>query len=315
MLLLGLAATITVLTAIVVPKILHQGEKSYPSNHIFLHQMAGSCVPSNDESCFPKEWFRKNRDFKDVQMIYDYFPLFADPLTADLYLRDSLGKPYAAFQHNKELKGLIALWLKAIAKYPQNFLIHEWRFFKGFWLNDYSLKFHNAAAFAFYKEHDFDAFAIQTISRSENLQKFPVEERFINFSPLRFKIYQNLFEHLPFFNRASIGLICILGFLISSAVLCFQKRRTPLFFLAWCIFFAAFFYALVVTIFSPVVDSRYVAPVFALDWIGFITLFVAFFLCKNPRQTQKIFEKNKTFTVENCENSCFFKQKDTHAQT
>lgn len=284
--LLVVAAVGSIVVAVLIPKLLQEGEKTYPANHIFLHQMAGACVPADDSACFPKEWFAKNRNFEDVKAIYDYFPLFADPLTIALYLLDSEGKPYSAIQ-NGELKGLIPLWLGAITKYPQHFLTHQWRFFKGFWLNDYSLKFHNAAAFQFYKEHDFDVFAIQTISRSKNLQKFPEGERFISFSPQRFAIYQSLVEGLPFFSRGTIGFICIVGFLLSSVFLCFKKRRTSLFFLAWSIFFAAFFYALMVTIFSPVVDSRYVAPIFALDWLGAITFFLAFYLHANEESVLK----------------------------
>ncbi len=238
--------------------------------------MAGACVPADDSACFPKEWFAKNRNFEDVKAIYDYFPLFADPLTSALYLLDSEGKPYSAIQ-NGELKGLIPLWLGAITKYPQHFLAHQWRFFKGFWLNDFSINIHNADSLYFYQNTQYDSFNVQMVLNSKNLNLFPVEERFIHFSPLRLQIYQTLVEHLPFFDRTAMGVVTLLGLVISTLLL-LRTNATPILFFTWCVFLACFVYAFVLTIFSPVPDFRYLAPVFALNWLGIISALIALYL-------------------------------------
>lgn len=280
--LLVVAAVGSIVVAVLIPKLLQEGEKTYPANHIFLHQMAGACVPADDSACFPKEWFAKNRNFEDVKAIYDYFPLFADPLTHPIYLLDSQGLAYSAFKikklhHGVHLENLYTLWFRAITQHPQHFLAHQWRFFKGFWLNDFSINIHNADSLYFYQNTRYDSFAVQMVLNSKNLNLFPVAERFIHFSPLRLQIYQTLVEHLPFFDRTAMGVVTLLGLVISTLLL-LRTNATPILFFTWCVFLACFVYAFVLTIFSPVPDFRYLAPVFALNWLGIISALITLYL-------------------------------------
>ena len=157
------------------------------------------------------------------------------------------------------------------------------RFLKKFW---FPKQYATLSAEDLFREtQHFPPWALMlAVKDSPNWERFPKNERKFYFSPERYKTYEFLFEHLPFFSCFEIGAVALAGFFVTSFLLvAIRAYRTPLFFLAWSVFLAAFASALVLTLFSPVVESRYVAPIFALNWIGSVSFLAAFFIRQNPR--------------------------------
>ena len=120
--LLFIFAGFSVLSSVAIPKII-QEQVRYPSNHIFLHQIAGACVPHNDESCFKPEWYKKGKTYSDVETLYNMHPLFADTMTFSKDAPMILDK----------LDGLFAVWLDSILKYPNTYFNHISRFITVMW--------------------------------------------------------------------------------------------------------------------------------------------------------------------------------------
>ena len=110
-----------VLCLVIVPKIFAIG--SNPQNHLLLSQMAGACVPNDDSSCFPKQWYRKGKSFEDVRRAYQKESLNGDNF-ACLFGNELI--------FSCEINGVVA----AISKYPANFARHEARFFSVMWFQN-----------------------------------------------------------------------------------------------------------------------------------------------------------------------------------
>ncbi|MGX2983664.1 hypothetical protein [Helicobacter sp. 23-1045] len=197
-----LSAILCLAVVIFIPKVL-QTSKSHAANHPFLHQIAGACVPANDENCFKKEWYYPHKNFSDVVALYEKYPLNADPMNVTWAYDDE--RPFLP----QELKGLKTQWLRAIAKYPLNFLRHEARFFKAMW-------WQNPAWM-------FDAKKMQEKATHEwhisVVGGFKEAQRSVNFSPLREKIYTFLYNHKILLNHAwgvGVGFVILM---LSSAIL------------------------------------------------------------------------------------------------
>ncbi|MGX3011741.1 hypothetical protein ACWIUD_09340 [Helicobacter sp. 23-1044] len=197
-----LSAILCLAVVIFIPKVL-QTSKSHAANHPFLHQIAGACVPANDATCFKKEWYYPHKNFSDVVALYEKYPLNADPMNVTWAYDDE--RPFLP----QELKGLKMQWIRAIAKYPLNFLRHEGRFFKAMWWQNPSWI--------------FDAKKIQEKATHEwhisVVGGFKEAQRSVNFTPLREKIYTFLFNHKILLNHAwgvGVGFVILM---LSSALL------------------------------------------------------------------------------------------------
>ncbi|MGI0407310.1 hypothetical protein ACRE1U_08440, partial [Helicobacter himalayensis] len=253
---------------IVVPKVLSIG-RSNPANHLLLLQIAGSCVPANDSSCFRKEWYAPNRNFEDVKKAYA-----SNPLNGDLY---STFAGYVIFKGG-EMEGLKRTWLSSIVSYPKNFLNHETRFFYAMWNQNP-------------RNDDIDGWVRSVIKSPKALQarashpwhkaalsQFSENERAITFTPLQEKIYSFLYENLPVFNHLVFVIICALILAISSIWLFVVRKKFADSTLKVLLVFtfgasmSAFASAFIIAAMAIVVHSRYMSPLALLSSLGLFGL-------------------------------------------
>lgn len=262
--LLILSAFASLTVAFFIPKLLQKSEAA-AANHIFLHQIAGACVPNDDASCFKKEWYYPYKNFDDVKRLYEKYPLNGDPFNVPWGYDDV--RPF----YHKRLAGLKTQWIKAIAKYPSDFLRHEMRFFKAMWFAN--------------PQWIFDSTQIQ--AKPDNswhiaiTESFAENERSIVFTPQRKKIYDFLYEHKIVLNH-------IVGVAVSflTMVLCgvgltlnrFKQNRAMLVFGFAC-GFAGFFSAVFIVAFSPVPETRYMSPILPLAIMSAVGLLAFVWEC------------------------------------
>lgn len=195
-----LSAVLCLVIVLGFPKIFAIG--SNPQNHLLLSQMAGACLPNDDSSCFPKQWYRKGKSFEDVRRAYQKESLNGDNF-ACLFGNELI--------FSCEINGVVA----AISKYPANFARHEARFFSAMW-------FQNPM------DDDVAGWVKSVIKTPENiqqnalplwkntLQNFPENEWQIAFSPLQEKIYTALYENLPVFSHIVFVAMAFAVFILSA---------------------------------------------------------------------------------------------------
>lgn len=245
---------------IFIPKILTKS-KALPANHIFLHQIAGACVINDDSSCFKDEWYYPYKNFDDVKKLYNQYRLNADPMNVT-WAYDDL-RP---FKHEK-LAYLKTQWIKAIAKYPSDFLSHEMRFIKAMWLQN--------------PQWIYDAKRIQAKQTNSwhisVVSEFPKNEQSIIFSKTKEQIYHFLYSHKILFNHIVGVVACFVVMIfcgIAMIIKQFKDYKAILVF-GFSAGFAGFFSAIFIAIFSPVPETRYMSPILPLAIVA-IAGFVAF---------------------------------------
>lgn len=267
----ALSAIICLAIVVELPKRVPKKYNAYPSNPIFLLQIAGACVPSDDSSCFKDEWYffdgRKSADFSHIKNAYH-----SNSLMGDFY---SCG--WNIIECGK-LNGLHSAWIKAILKHPLNFLAHEARFFKAMWWQNP-------------RDDDIDSFARSLIKNPKRIQampqdsyrlnilsNYPQSEWSIAFSPLKERIYAFFYNNLPIFNHAlfvatSFVLLVISGFLIVRWRKCECDKSLLIFTFATAL--TSFASAIIIAGMTIVAWSRYMSPVAIFSMIalvGFIAL-------------------------------------------
>jgi len=250
------------------PYILSKNVSKTTANHVFLHQIAGIVVPENDENYIPQEWYEKNKNFRDVKEMYAKYPTTADPFNVGWEPYNS-NRPFL----RGELFNLKRLWLKAIVKYPKNYLRHISRFYKEMWFQQ--------------PGWIFDAENIQVapthpwhISIASN---FPKNERKITFSPLQKIIYNYLYNH-KFLLIHSLGVLTGFGiFLISGGLwIFFSAFRDDILLFAVGTSFSTCSTAVMLCVFTPYPDPRYMSPVVVLSLISFIGFAAFIYLFAGP---------------------------------
>ncbi len=255
------------------PYLLSKNISKDTANHIFLHPIVGMVVPANDSSFIPQEWYEENKDFSDVEEMYEKYPTFADPFNVGWRPFDS-NRPFI----RGELDGLEALWLKGIRTYPVNYLKHVSGFIKEMWIQT--------------PMWIFDPDQIQRASVSLRHIKiasgFPENERCIVFSPLRKSIYSFLFEYKIVLNHiVGVGI----GFLIlmaSSGIWVIAPSfRDELLLFAVSTSLSSCCTAIGVCIFSPVTNTRYMSPVLVLSLISLISFSTWCWLALDKIQQQQ----------------------------
>lgn len=255
-----LSAILSLAIVIFIPKALNSTSRT--ANHIFLHQMAGACVKANDNTCFKEEWYILKNDWDNVKNAYFHNLLFADIFNG-IFIVDNNDSVFK-------------WWISAIMKYPKNYLEHEFRFFKAMWFQDPNDDIPNDVIHID-RSVIKSPYAITQGLEDSNIDKFPLHERNINFSPTRFKIYSFIYSNAVLLNHIygiALSFILMIG---GGILLCFKKFRNEYLFFSFSIGFASFWSAFFIAAFSPVEYSRYMSPILPLSIISFIG-FIAFIL-------------------------------------
>ncbi|MBO7332043.1 MAG: ankyrin repeat domain-containing protein [Alphaproteobacteria bacterium] len=229
-------------------------EKSYPENHILLHRMAGTCVPADDPTCFPKEWYIPGKTWEDVKKVYMRHQTNADEMAG--WWRN--GKVFDGSVKKEKIK---TYWLKAILKYPHHYLnqaLMYWHIFE----NGHRGK-PTAAYLTQERTRDRDKY-------DQLIQFFDQEELYISFSETQHKIYNFLTPKLLLIKTK--WFVWGLYFICTVSLIYFLKKRLFTFMLfASC---AGLLNMIGASLFSPVTSQRYVLSVsilFFISLVGYIT--------------------------------------------
>ena len=239
------------------------------ANHIFLHQIAGMVIPANDQFFIPQEWYEKNKKYQDVEEMYAKYPTVADPFNVGW-------EPYNSNRPFKRdgLYDLKLLWFKGILKYPSNYLKHISRYFQEMWYQNPGWIFDSNKI----QEAPTHPWHINIASN------FPTNERKITFSPMQKKIYNYFFKHKILLNHI-VGIKTGFTLLfVSSCIWVFLLPfRTDMLFFTISTSLSTCCTAIMVCIFSPYPDPRYMSPVLVLALISSIcfTTYLYLALIKN----------------------------------
>lgn len=227
------------------------------SNSIFLLQIAACSVPANDNSLIPLDWYESGKTFEDVKELFKANPLYSDWLGMDW-------RPERPFKFQK-LDGLEKVWIKYILKYPINYIKHI-----SIWLIAYINERGNYPICDVNQAQELYNDNIELINKlNENEQK-------ITFTPLRYKIYDFLFNntiHIPIIYTVIISFIIF----IISFILIFIKKifDNDILIYSFSISLSAIATYIIVALFAPVVIFRYIYPVYPISIVSLIS-FIAF---------------------------------------
>lgn len=268
--LLFVFAIITILITIGIPQLLKTTE-AHPARHIFLHQIAGACIPNHDSTCFNQEWYRKGKTFANVERQYLEYPLDADGMTAER-------KYTPPFNSGN---GLIKAWITSILKYPFDYFEHIERFRKKMW---------NLPSTAGY---------FVPLNRTEHClcregcaplkNKYPSKELFYIHSPLKIKIYNSLKNLLP--KIRPLAYISLNFVLSALALFFFFKKNDILLLYVISVSLGGILSSFIFCYFSPVPAARYIYPVLAstvASVIGSVTYLLEYRLRNTLKQHKNV---------------------------
>ncbi len=261
-------AGFTTVTAFGIPKLL-KNEQAYPTNHIFLSQIAGACIPNHDENCFKKEWYREGKTFADVETEYMAKPVVADGLC--LYPNPPLLKG--------KLEGLHSMWLKAITTYFDAYIEHIKRYIDIMW---HQHPLHQDISITT-KNHTIEQFDTNLLT-----DKYSKDELFYEASALKIQIYEFLKKILPEIPTIFFISLSYILFIISGIL--FIKNRDILLLYSLSASIAGITSSIIFCIFSPVTYPRYIYPVLISSLISLVGMLVWLF---NHKVTIRAFNFNE----------------------
>lgn len=256
-----LFAGLTLAVSIGIPSLLKEG-KSYPSTHIFLHQIAGACVPNNDQSCFKKEWYENGKNFEDVKKEYS-----ANPLDADKMNRHWC--PNHPFK-NTNLENLQHKWLQSIIKYPANYIYHISKFIKNMWMKKVFFYINISD-----NEH---CIAKKDCSWLKNI--FTNDELYYKASQHKIVVFNLLKKVFPTIPTILFVLLNFIFFILSGILFIQKKNIISLYILSSSV--AGIASSFIFCIFSPVTDSRYIYPVLINTLIS--TIGIILYFCDTSKE-------------------------------
>ncbi len=225
------------------------------SNHIFLWQIAGCTVPSNDSDMIPNEWYIEGNTFEDLKILYERNKLLADP-----FGRSSPGSK--TLFKREYLPNLKIIWIKSILKHPINYLIHTARFsFYLFIINtwkipngDFQIKDSEPYAFILYYIDNFD-------------------NRGVTFTPIKNEIYSFIYNTSLDINIIFFAILTLIIFVLSLIFILFKNKYiNNVLIFTFATSFSAFATIAIVSLFAPAIIYRYAHPIVPISIISLISL-------------------------------------------
>lgn len=227
------------------------------SNHIFLWQIAGCTVPSNDADMIPNEWYIEGKTLDDVKTIYNNSSkTFADIFSIKLI-------PEGPFKL-EELKDLKKIWLKSIIKHPINYIIHTARYaFFCSVINTWKFPNGNFQDTKLYTSYPF--------IKDGYINYF--DNQGVVFTPTREKIYTFIYNTSLDINTIFFVILTIFIFIISSIFILFRRIYiNNILIFTFASSFSAFTTFVIVILFSPHNLYRYMHPIVPISIISLISL-------------------------------------------
>ena len=258
--LLMLLCAFILLAVVKIFPMLLEDDKSYPTKHLFLLQIAACIVPANDYSLIPTEWYNSGKTFEDIKKTYNANPMYADKLS-DLTL--------------PKLPNLKRVWIKSILKHPINYIKHINRFLIEYITTKSSYPIYSANGIQGVIEHH-----LNSVYGKATIYKLNKNEQKITFTPLRYKIYDFLFNntiHIPIIFPIIISFVIF----VISFILIFIKKRfyNNILIYSFSVSLSAIATFWIVVLFTPVVIFRYIYPIYPIaiiSLISFLTFIIDF---------------------------------------
>ena len=253
-----LIATVLLVSIVKIFPTLFIKDMSYSklaSNHIFLWQIAGCTVPSNDDDMIPNEWYAEGNNFEDLKELYNNNKLLADPFGRSNTDAKTLFK-------KEYLPNLKIVWIKSILKHPINYLIHTARFsFYSIIINTWKIPHGNFQM----KDSEPYPFILYYIDNFDN--------RGVTFTPLKDKIYSFIYDTSLDINTIFFVIITLIAFVLSSIFILFKhKYINSILIFTFSTSFSSFTTIAIVSLFAPALLYRYIHPIVPISIISLISL-------------------------------------------
>ena len=244
------------------------------TNHIFLLQITGIAILSNDPSLIPNEWYREGHNFETLKKIHNKTPFFADNI-GHFFNKNAPLKS----DDKGNIKDLKKIWIKSIIKYPLSYVKYMFNYTKTIWTihtwKIYSNNLQLSRKYEFLKDDN----------------RFDYTE--IKLTPLKEEIYSFLIKVLLDINIFNFIIASIFLFLFSLKVLINYKtlRNNLLLIFILSTSSSSICTAVIVALFTPIaVLYRYIHPVVPITIISIIA-FILFL--KNIGGINKIYIKDE----------------------
>ncbi|MBQ8750847.1 MAG: hypothetical protein IJZ30_04350 [Alphaproteobacteria bacterium] len=255
--LMMLFAVFTIGVLLGISSLLKKGT-AYPSNFIFLHQMAGVCIANNDKTCFKDEWYEDGRNYEYLVKIY----------SMDLMNADNMVAPWVSYRPFKTgtLDGLKMAWLKSIIKYPKDYLRCIGRFVKAMWMTNAVTEITpNHQHYSIYMN---DVKWLRTIFLDEELFYEAPESKIkiYNFLRLIFPVFKTI--HFVVFNFVLFAVVLVMFF----------RRKDVMLLYVLSSLISGIAGSIIFCIFSPVPAWNYVYPVFISTIMAVVGLLLHFII-------------------------------------
>lgn len=231
-------------------------KKELVSNAMFLIQIAACSTPENDDSLIPLDWYEEGKTFEDVKELYNI-----QQYLGDLFATSSHANRPFKF---KKLDGLEKVWIKYILKYPINYIKHINRYLIAYLLGK--------KAFYYYPIRDANEIQELQNNNIELINKLNESEQKITFTPLRYNIYDFLFNssiHIPVIYPVIISFIIF----IITFIFIFIKKifYSDILIYSFSISLSSIATLWIVVLFTPDVIFRYIYPVYPISIISLIS--------------------------------------------
>ncbi|TXJ61294.1 hypothetical protein EPJ74_03405 [Brachyspira aalborgi] len=232
-------------------------KKELTTNSIFLIQIAACSIPENDDSLIPLDWYEEGKTFENVKELYNINPFYSDPF--GMPWRDE--RPFKF----KKLDGLEKVWIKYILKYPINYIKH---------ISINLIAYINKSGS--YPISDVNQIQEVYNNNTELINKLNENEQKITFTPLRYNIYDFLFNntiHIPVIYPVIISFIIF----IITFIFIFIKKifYSDILIYSFSISLSSIATLWILGLFSPVVMFRYIYPFYPISIISLIS-FITF---------------------------------------
>ena len=233
------------------------------SNHIFLWQIAGCTVPSNDADMIPNEWYVEGKTFEDIKRIYKKDPLLADPF--GIYW--SAEKPIKS----ENLNNLKIVWIKSILKHPISFIIHNIRYsFYAILVPTWKIPNGNFQKLENYRKELYPYYVFISKGYINNF-----DNKGAVFSPIRDKIYMLIYNTSLDINTSFFVILSFVLFII-SIIFIYKNKTNKYLNNSYIFYFSTAFSALstiiIVCLFTPAINYRYIYPIIPISIISLISL-------------------------------------------
>ncbi len=259
------------------------------SRHIELHRIAAVAVALDDESLIPGNWYAKGKTFEDLKSSFNDSRYDADKFVKHTHSLFRKEETVFDFNHTTNSR---AIFIDTIKKEPYEFIRYSidytWKFWQvdqGWAYDSYGLmatRYYPPPFYDFLETQGWNSASTERMKNnygSDNIldvleaHGFPFN---LELSGYKIRAISAIYKITPRFKmRVGIYASIILFFLSGYLWLFKKKTRNTLMLFVFATAFSAFATAIIVGMFSPIMDSRYLMPVLPIATISVVAFFVS----------------------------------------